>query len=235
MTPLPFLRLWLAFFYSVALMPPLPILRMVKTVAVFLLLATAVVATADPDLEGLASWYGGKFHGRMTSSGEIFDTNEMTAAHKTLPFGTIVKVTNLDNGKSATVKINDRGPFIEGRIIDLSRAAAEQIDMVGQGVAPVALTIVAFATGAELYAIQVGAFAVDANAQKARSSLEGAGFVVTVEKTALGISRVSVRGITAKELAASQKRIADLGFASYMIKKEKTEAPQVTSAAGGSG
>jgi rare lipoprotein A len=87
--------------------------------------------------EGLASWYGGKFQGRQTASGEIFDTNQPTAAHKTLPFGTIVRVTNLENGKSTVVRINDRGPFIPGRIIDLSRASALAIGLAGTGVARV--------------------------------------------------------------------------------------------------
>ncbi len=206
----------------------MPIFKAVKTAALFLLLASAVTALAEPDMEGLASWYGGKFHGRRTSSGEVFDTNEMTAAHKTLPFGTMVKVTNMDNGMSAVVKINDRGPFIDGRVIDLSRAAAEQIGMVGQGVARVSLTIVSFVTDAELYAVQVGAFALEANAQKAHETLEKAGFLVTQEKTALGISRISVRGIAAKDLADVQRRIAALGFVNYLVKKEKTEAPLVS-------
>ncbi len=208
----------------------LPILKTVRSLFVFLLLASSVIATAEPDMEGLASWYGGKFHGRLTSSGEIFDTNTMTAAHKTLPFGTMVKVTNLENGRSAVVKINDRGPFVEGRIIDLSRAAAEEIGMVGEGVARVSLTIVAFATDAELYAIQVGAFGLAANAEKARAALEAAGFFVSLEKTALGISRVAVRGIAAKDLPDVQKKIATLGFANYLVRKEKTEAPQVSEA-----
>jgi len=208
----------------------MPILNAVKSLAVLLLLASGVVAVAEPDMEGLASWYGGKFHGRLTSSGEVFDTNEMTAAHKTLPFGTMVKVTNLENGLSAVVKINDRGPFVEGRIIDLSRAAADQIGMVGEGVARVSLTIVGFATAEELYAIQVGAFGLETNADRARAALEAAGFVVSMEKTTLGVSRVSVRGIAAKDLPDVQKRMVALGFSTYLVKKEKTEAPQVTQA-----
>src|SRR5512138_3541221 len=108
--------------------------------------------------EGLASWYGGKFNGRQTSSGEVFDTNLRTAAHKTLPFGTIVRVVNLENGKSTTVKINDRGPFVEGRIIDLSRAAAEDLDMVARGVARVSVEVVDFAQGSGRFQIQVGAY-----------------------------------------------------------------------------
>ena len=91
---------------------------------------------------GYASWYGGKFQGRPTASGEIFDTNKLTAAHKRLPFGTWVKVTNLTNGKSVVVRINDRGPFVKGRIIDLSRAAAEQIEMLGSGVAKVGISVI---------------------------------------------------------------------------------------------
>ncbi len=81
--------------------------------------------------EGIASWYGPGFHGRKTASGERFDTHELTAAHKTLPFNTLVKVTNLENGKSTIVRINDRGPYSRGRIIDLSFAAKNEIDMGG--------------------------------------------------------------------------------------------------------
>ncbi len=91
---------------------------------------------------GGASWYGGKFQGRLTANGEVFDTNKFTAAHKTLPFNTIVRVTNLSNNKSVLVRINDRGPFVAGRIIDLSRAAAEKIGLVGKGVVQVKLTVV---------------------------------------------------------------------------------------------
>jgi len=83
---------------------------------------------------GLASWYGAKHHGKRTASGEIFEQNKLTAAHRTLPWGSIVKVTNLDNGKSVEVRINDRGPFTKGRIIDLSRAAARALGMVKSGV-----------------------------------------------------------------------------------------------------
>lgn len=87
--------------------------------------------------EGLASWYGKRFEGKLTASGEPFSTDSMTAAHKSLPFGTLVRVTNLDNGKQCIVKINDRGPFIENRIIDLSQAAARQIEIIKAGVVPV--------------------------------------------------------------------------------------------------
>jgi len=96
---------------------------------------------------GMASYYADKFHGRPTASGEIFDMNGLTAAHKSLPLGTVVKVTNLDNKKTITLPINDRGPFIKGRIIDLSLGAATVIDMVGPGTARVRIEVVEWGGG----------------------------------------------------------------------------------------
>lgn len=86
---------------------------------------------------GVASYYGAELHGHRTASGARFNRHAMTAAHRTLPFGTQLRVTNLSNGKSVVVRINDRGPFVRGRIIDVSRAAAERLDMLRSGVAPV--------------------------------------------------------------------------------------------------
>ncbi|MCL4235311.1 MAG: septal ring lytic transglycosylase RlpA family protein [Deltaproteobacteria bacterium] len=91
---------------------------------------------------GTACWYGGEFHGRRTASGEIFDENKLTAAHPSLPFGTIVRVTNTANDRSVLVRINDRGPWKRGRIIDLSRAAADQIGMIQTGLAEVEIEVV---------------------------------------------------------------------------------------------
>ena len=101
----------------------------------------AVETAVLPDFarEGVASWYGPGFAGRLTANGEIFDPAELTAAHRTLPFNTHLRVTNLANGRSVIVRINDRGPFTGGRIIDLSRAAAERIGMIGSGTARVRL------------------------------------------------------------------------------------------------
>jgi rare lipoprotein A len=96
-----------------------------------------------PAMRGTAVWYGGKHHGGPTASGERFDKNAMTAAHRTLPLGTVVRVTHLNNGRSVVVRINDRGPYgKKGRIIDLSEGAAKKLDMISSGVAPVELTIV---------------------------------------------------------------------------------------------
>ncbi len=90
---------------------------------------------------GTASWYGGKFHGRLTANGERYDMYGMTAAHKTLPFGTLLEVRNLDNGRVCRVRVNDRGPFVRGRILDVSRAAAEELGMIGPGTARVELAV----------------------------------------------------------------------------------------------
>ena len=96
----------------------------------------------DARADGKASYYADRYHGRTTANGERFDVNALTAAHKTLPFNTVVRVTNLKNGKSVTVRVNDRGPFVEGRVIDLSPAAARKIDMIRDGVVPVRLDVV---------------------------------------------------------------------------------------------
>jgi len=92
---------------------------------------------------GIASYYGGEYHGRRTASGDIFNKNALTAAHRTLDFGTYVQVTHFGNGRRVTLNINDRGPFVEGRIIDLSERAASDLGMITSGLAEVGLTIVA--------------------------------------------------------------------------------------------
>ena len=102
-----------------------------------------VVSVGDT-YDGISSWYGPNFHGKLTSNGERYNMYDMTAAHKTLPMNTIVKVTNKRNGLSTVVRINDRGPFVNNRIIDLSKAAARKIDMIGTGTAPVRLEVLGF-------------------------------------------------------------------------------------------
>ena len=101
----------------------------------------SVVRPPAYDTVGMASFYGKKFHGRKTANGERFNMNAMTAAHKRLAFGTMVRVTHVQNGRSVVVRINDRGPFSKGRIIDLSYAAAKKLGMISQGVAKVRLRI----------------------------------------------------------------------------------------------
>lgn len=136
------------------------------------------LASADGYREkGLASWYGKPFHGRKTACGETYDMYEMTAAHRTLPLGTQVRVTNLRNDRQVLLRVNDRGPFVQGRIIDLSFAAAKKLKVVGPGTAPVVVEAVGrpaapggrrpttkFRMGP--LAIQVGSFAEKANAAR---------------------------------------------------------------------
>jgi len=134
---------------------------------------------------GMASWYGPDFHGKRTSSGETYDMHAMTAAHKTLPIPSRVRVTNLANGKSVIVKVNDRGPFARGRIIDLSYAAARKLDMIGPGTAEVKIEVVdrngrrkkvravplkEDGDNGSIY-IQLGSFASEANARRLMKEL----------------------------------------------------------------
>ncbi len=128
--------------------------------------------------EGIASWYGRDFHGKLTSNGEVYDMNALTAAHKTLPFNSVVLVTHRESGESVTVRINDRGPFVGERIIDLSHGAANKLGMVETGTAPVHLRVIrgaqsspprnAAGTSAKkgIYSVQVGVFEDLDNARK---------------------------------------------------------------------
>jgi rare lipoprotein A len=170
--------------------------------------------------EGIASWYGGKFQGRTTANGEIFDTNKFTAAHKTLPFGTMVKVTNLENGSTTVVRINDRGPFIPGRIIDLSRAAAMAIGMTGRGIARVRIEELESNLPEQYYFIQFGAFSSQVNAEKLKSRLLASGLNVVVEKTSGGINRVLLRGISASKLEGVKDELEKCGISNYLVRRE---------------
>jgi rare lipoprotein A len=180
-------------------------------------------AHVDHELEGYASWYAGKFQGRTTASGEVFDTNEMTAAHKTLPFGTIVEVTHRERGTSVEVRINDRGPFVEGRIIDLSRAAADALRMTAEGVAPVTLRIISY-PDPPARRIQVAAFADRANAVRLRDRLRDEGVPADVE-TAPRVYRVVIRNVPDDETESMVKQLAELGHHEVLIRAEP-KAPE---------
>ena len=123
---------------------------------------------------GEASWYGRPYHGRPAANGEIYDMEKLTAAHRTLPFDTWLRVLNLDNSKTVEVRITDRGPFVEGRIIDLSHAAARAIDMLGPGIARVRLEVIRTPdyVSPAVFAVQVGAFRDRANAERLRAEME---------------------------------------------------------------
>ena len=147
---------------------------------------------------GVASWYGPDFHGKQTASGETYNKYAFTAAHKTLPFGTRVRVVSLDSGASTDVVINDRGPFKSGRIIDLSYSAAKELNMIGTGTARVRITAVGAtnntvaqttntksktnaATGSGNYYVQVGTYSVQNNATKAGQNLVSMGYASSIK------------------------------------------------------
>jgi rare lipoprotein A len=122
--------------------------------------------------QGIASWYGVPFHGRRAANGEIFDMNSLVAAHRTLPFGSILRVTNMNNGRQTEVRVIDRGPFVGDRVLDLARAAAVGLDMIGTGTAPVRIELLSGPSPAVgNFTVQVGAFSDRSNAQRLRDRL----------------------------------------------------------------
>ncbi len=141
----------------------------------------AVREISEVDFDrGVASWYGPGFHGRKTANGEVYDQNEFTAAHRTLPFNTLVRVENLRNGQSVIVRINDRGPFVDDRVIDLSQKAARNLGMIGSGTAQVRLTIIDPDPKldrkdllSERFTLQVGSFSRPEHAESLAQDLQG--------------------------------------------------------------
>ena len=176
---------------------------------------------------GLASWYGPDFHGRPTSNKEIYDMYDMTAAHRTLPFGTEVVVTNLENGRAATVRINDRGPFVGGRIIDLSYAAARVLGIVGPGTARVRLDIVGGSPPPRRsggWSVQAGSFVERANAERLASEIRGRGYgnvrVTVFETPARSYFRVRLGaddGDAARDLA---RRLGREGYVVLVLEED---------------
>jgi len=173
--------------------------------------------------KGIASWYGEPYHGRRTASGEVYDMHDMTAAHKTLPFGTVVKVDRRDTGADVTVRINDRGPFIQGRIIDLSYAAAKVIDLDIDGVAPVKIKVVGREDTAATpppsapsvesegcFWVQVAAFGEVSNARRAQGALAGAGETAVVLEGVDALYRVRLGPFTdTKDAERARNRVTD--------------------------
>jgi rare lipoprotein A len=171
--------------------------------------------------QGIASWYGTDFHGNATASGEIYDMYQMTAAHNTLPLGTYCMVTNLDNHRSVEVKINDRGPFVKGRLIDLSYAAAREIGMVGPGTARVEV-VAREMSGPPLsrpptYTVQVGSFSDKSNAnyllEKLRQSFDEA-YMTILDANQNRYYRVRIGRFETREMAYRMaQKVASLGYA----------------------
>ena len=174
---------------------------------------------------GIASWYGGEFHGRPTSSREIYDMNDLTAAHQTLPMGTQVAVTNLENGRSVVVRVNDRGPFAKKRIIDLSYAAAEAIGLVGPGTARVRIEVLGPSPAAppgQGFSVQVGAFVSRSNAEALHESLFGryAGVMILPFRTARQTYfRVRIKCGSRDEARAVALELSEAGLAPIVFEE----------------
>jgi rare lipoprotein A len=184
---------------------------------------------------GVASWYGTKFHGRRTSSGELYDMYAMSAAHKSLPLPTYVQVTNLDNQRSVIVKVNDRGPFHDDRIIDLSYAAAVKLGVAGNGTAPVEVKTIEVPSTAELSAVensaaaekpvatghfvQVGAFTDRGNAERLQEQISlQIPFPVTINSVNSEFYRVRVGPFSDRQqVEAAKSQLSDLGIRNTVI------------------
>ncbi|MDH4022589.1 MAG: septal ring lytic transglycosylase RlpA family protein [Gammaproteobacteria bacterium] len=190
--------------------------------------------------QGVASWYGQPFHGQRTSSGEVFDMYKLTAAHKTLPLPSLVRVTSLDSGRSVIVTVNDRGPFVKDRIIDLSYEAARQLDIVSKGTGRVQIEALGSNSGAgttgpdpvpvQLLFMQVGAFSSQDNAAKLKARLES-GSVNNVairydDRVSPALYRVRIGPISGPaEYDALASRVASLGIVNPRLVTESLEPP----------
>jgi rare lipoprotein A len=183
--------------------------------------------------EGRASWYGVPFNGRRAANGEIFDMNSLVAAHRTLPFGSILRVTNLNNGREVQVRVIDRGPFVGDRVLDLARAAAVALDMIGTGTAPVRIELLS-GPNPEVgdFTVQVGAFADRANAERLRDRLLPRYqpiFIQEYDTPAGHFYRLRVGRVpnpdAAQQLAVQLKNSE--GFQTFVIRLDQPEVPGV--------
>ncbi len=202
--------------------------------SIFLSSCGIVRTTTDTEVRGvvgsgIASWYGPDFHGNLTANGERYDMNELTAAHRTLPFNTVVQVENLENNKSVVVRINDRGPYVGNRIIDLSRRAAEEIDMISSGTASVRLLLIEEGdrpvtvqniSSRETFTVQIASFERETDAREKAKSIRGAE-VVPVTIAGQKVYRVyygSYRNIDAAHRA--RRQLADRGIQGFVKQME---------------
>lgn len=170
---------------------------------------------------GMASWYGEAHHGRRTASGEVFDMHRLTAAHRTLPFGTRLQVTNRDTNQTAEVRVNDRGPFVEGRILDVSYAAGRLLGAVGPGVIPVRVRVLSLpprsSSGDGAFTVQIGSFTTRARAEALRDAVAGA----TIVESGVGsetVYRVRVGAYPDRARAGAAARdLATRGYQALVV------------------
>lgn len=181
---------------------------------------------------GYASWYGPDFHGRRTASGEVYDMHQLTAAHRELPLGTWVLVTNLNNGRSVEVRVNDRGPFVANRILDVSYGAGRVLGMIGPGVIPVRVVVTRLAQtdGGEpaglivRYTVQIGAFTLEENARALERSLADIQGVEVVRRVIGGEAYYRVRAgnfSRRPEALALARKLAARGLAVVIMEQDR--------------
>ena len=217
-----------------------------KSFFVAVLLAVTSFSFAGAYKSGVqASYYAEKYHGRKTASGEVFNMYAMTCAHKTLPFGTVLRVTNLKNNKSVDVRVNDRGPFVKNREIDVSKAAAQQLDMIKTGTATVKIEIVSgsgtatqiaktptstkstttaktasqSSSSVNFWDVQIGSFSSYENANRTAQNLLKNGFEnVYFQKTA-SVTRVVLKKVPDASLRSTENKLRASGYSDYILKK----------------
>ena len=200
----------------------------------------AAVAQAQPPTpaaeQGIASWYGGPFEGQRAASGEIYRPEELTAAHRTLAFGTKVRVRRLDSGQSVVVRINDRGPYVASRIIDLSYAAARGLGMTHPGLVPVAVEILnsPVSSLSSLFAVQAGAFRDPANASRTLALMQrkcGVARIVPLHREAdlylVVVGEVATQA-DAETLANTVRNIGKAFESAYVVRMDSTPATTPT-------
>jgi peptidoglycan lytic transglycosylase len=184
--------------------------------------------------EGNASWYGAPFHGRKASNGERYDMYKLTAAHRTLPFNSMVRVTNLSNGKVTTVRITDRGPFVDNRIIDLSLAAAREIESVGPGVVPVRIEVISGPDPLSgFFTVQVGAFKDRGNAERLKERLSGSYSPIFIQDVKLeegNFYRVRVGRVSGEQQAQrlGDELRAKEGFSPMVLRLDEPNSGEST-------
>ena len=196
--------------------------------AVLLLSGCTTLKPREPAYQeqGMASWYGPGFHGKTTSNKEVYDMYDMTAAHRTLPFGTHVMVTNLQNGRSVTLRINDRGPFVKDRIIDLSYAAALQLDMLAPGVVKVRVEVLPEMSpdpAAQKFSVQVGSFTLKSNAAALQDSLKerytGA-YISRFRTSRQTYYRVRIKAESMADARSLARRLQEEGYTVMVLEEQ---------------
>lgn len=205
---------------------------MKQTIIAFLICFNLFTLSLFASETGIASWYTSDKPNALTANGDIFDPNALTAAHKTYKFGSIVEVKNLDNGKTIKVKINDRGPYIEGRVIDLTSAGAKELDFYKNGIANVELTLLSepevaetkYISGAETgwYTLQIGAYTNITNAYQVYQNIRSLNLKPSIEIINSNTIRLSIKNVQAFKVQSTKDLLATIGITEVLQKGSKS-------------